>query len=128
MFIIFFIFLVFYIFFLCFYFNFIFLQKKKTFQVEDVYQWADVTVSKEVTSKTNFAKMHKSLMCTACHLYLCTEEHLLECGKLMESNQLVTYIPTYGDLFGMDEDDQVYVAQIILQNAKLLKVYEAEQE
>ena len=36
-------------------------------------------------------------------------------------NQLVTYIPKYEDLFGNEEEEQVYISRIIEENLRRLQ-------
>ena len=47
-------------------------------------------------------------------------QHILECEKLLGSNEIVTYIPYYEDLFGNEEEEQVYTSRIVADNLKRL--------
>ena len=47
-----------------------------------------------------------------------TTRHTLECVNLISKNELITYLPNSSDLYGEDEDDQVYIARIVRDNLK----------
>ena len=64
--------------------------------------------------KTKFQNMHEDTMCEGCEQEESTTKHTLECQSLLGRNEIVTYIPTYEDLFYEDEEEQVYIARIIL--------------
>ena len=52
------------------------------------------------TIKTNFQVYYKpNLICNAGLISECKRSHLLNCQKLIGSNELVTYIPNYEDIF-----------------------------
>ena len=68
--------------------------------------------------KTHFRNMHDHTLCDGCQLEESTTRHTLECSSLIGRNELVTYIPSYEDLFGTDEEEQVYIARIICDNLK----------
>ena len=52
------------------------------------------------TIKTNFQVYYKpNLICNACSSSECHQSHLLNCQKLIGSNELVTYLPNYEDIF-----------------------------
>ena len=44
----------------------------------------------------------------------------MECEKFLGQNELVTYIPYNEDLFGNQEEEQVYIARIIAENLRRL--------
>ena len=46
--------------------------------------------------------------------------HILECKSLVNENEIITYLPNYKDLYGEDEDEQVYLARIIKDNLRRL--------
>ena len=48
-------------------------------------------------------------------------KHLLNCSKLLGSNEIVSYIPSYKELFGTDLNEQVYVSRILHENFKIKK-------
>ena len=68
--------------------------------------------------KTHFRNMHDNTLCDGCQLEESTTRHTLECSSLIGRNELVTYKPSYEDLFGTDEEEQVYIARIICDNLK----------
>ena len=49
-----------------------------------------------------------------------TTKHTLECNNLIGSNELVTYLPNIEDLYGDDEDEQVYISRILKDNIRRL--------
>ena len=51
-----------------------------------------------------------------CNLEESTTKHTLECSTLLGRNELVTYLPCIDDLYGDDEDEQVYIARILKDN------------
>ena len=56
------------------------------------------------TVKMNFKETYKpDLVCKSCSLSECNQSHLLNCSKLIGSNQLVSYIPEYQDIFNDDD-------------------------
>ena len=66
--------------------------------------------------------MHEDTFCEGCKQEESTTKHTLECKSLLGRNEIVTYIPTYEDLFGEDEEEQIYIARIILDNLKRLPI------
>ena len=42
--------------------------------------------------------------------------YALECKELLSNSEIVTYIPSYQDIYSNDEDEQVYIARIIQDN------------
>ena len=64
--------------------------------------------------------MHLDSRCDGCRTHESTTKHTLECPSLLGGNELVTYIPDYEDLFGQDEQEQVYIARLIKDNLERL--------
>ena len=50
-------------------------------------------------------------------------KHTLECVSLIGRNEIVMYLPSYHDIYGEDEDEQVYIARIIKDNMGRLPSY-----
>ena len=78
--------------------------------------------------KANFKEQFKpNLICNACKLNECKQRHLLECQALIGSNELVSYIPNYEDVFN-DEDtrEHNYIATLMFENLKRKKLLESE--
>ena len=78
------------------------------------------------TVKTNFLGAYKpDLVCKSCQISECNQPHLLYCAKLIGSNELVTYIPEYEDIFN-DEDpkEQCFIARLMMTNLKKKKELE----
>ena len=70
--------------------------------------------------KTHFRNMHQSVLCGGCFLEESTTKHTLECKNLLGRNELVTYLPNIEDLYGEDENNQVYIARLIKDNIRRL--------
>ena len=65
------------------------------------------------TIKTNFKHEYEpNLTCNSCKISECNQSHLIYCNALIGSNQVVTYIPTYEDIFNDDEiEEQNFIAE-----------------
>ena len=77
--------------------------------------------------KMNFKKKYKPYLdCDACNSNnKCNQFHLLYCLKLIESNQLITYIPDYEDIFNDNNTkEQCFIANIMMANLKKKKEIE----
>ena len=70
--------------------------------------------------KTHFRNMYENTQCEGCKSEPLTTQHALECQSLIGKNELITYLPHYKDLYGEDEEEQVYIARIIKRNMRLL--------
>ena len=77
--------------------------------------------------KMNFQQDHKEdLICDSCRLKVCNQSHLLYCEALLGSNQLITYIPNYEDIFNDENiDEQCFIANILMTNLKRKKEIES---
>ena len=65
--------------------------------------------------KCNFPNEHASLICDLCEEQ-CNQQHLLECKQLLGGNELLTYIPDYGDIFDGDLEEKLYIGQLMMNN------------
>ena len=74
--------------------------------------------------KTHFRNMYENTQCEGCKSEPLTTQHALECKSLIGKNELITYLPHYKDLYGEDEEEQVYIARIIRINLTLLSQVE----
>ena len=76
--------------------------------------------------KSNFKQEYlPNLICNSCGKNECNQPHLLYCEALIGSNQLITYIPNYEDIFNdEDTEEQNFIAQIMMANLKLKKEIE----
>lgn len=79
------------------------------------------------TVKNNFKEFYKpNLLCNSCFISECNQSHLLYCPKLVGSNQLITYIPQYEDIFDDNEtEEQCFIANIMMENLKKKKEIES---
>ena len=71
--------------------------------------------------KSHFRRMHESVLCEGCHLEESNTKHTLQCNILFGRNVLITYIPDIEDLYGNNEDEQVYIARLIKDNMRRLQ-------
>ena len=65
--------------------------------------------------------MYVSTDCEGCKNEPLTTKHALECSSLIGSNELLTYIPNYKDLYREAEEEQVYIARLIRNKEGLLQ-------
>ena len=70
--------------------------------------------------KSHFRRMHTDTLCDGCRKMESTTKHSLECQVLLGQNEIVTYLPQYEDLYGNDENEQVYIARIFRDNMRRL--------
>ena len=79
--------------------------------------------------KMNFQQEYKpNFMCNTCMVKICNQSHLLYCEALIGSNQLVTYIPNYEDIFDDDKtEEQYFIATLMMANLKQKKETESKQ-
>ena len=78
--------------------------RKQIYPIETAKFIAKVQTHMVESVKTNFPSNHKpDLVCNSCRISECSQSHLLYCPELIGSNELVTYIPDYQDIF--DDDD-----------------------
>ena len=79
--------------------------------------------------KSNFpGEYFSDNLCNSCKSSECNQPHLIYCKSLIGSNQLITYIPNYEDIF--DDDDikeQIFIANIMIENLKKKKEIENNQ-
>ena len=75
--------------------------------------------------KMNFQGNYKpNFLCNSCKLHECNQSHLLYCSSLIGSNQLISYIPDYKDIFDdNDIEEQYFIANIMKQNLRKKKIY-----
>ena len=80
------------------------------------------------TVRTNFKeKYNPDLICKSCHVSECNQSHLLYCSKLIGSNELVSYIPDYEDIFNDDDPkEQCYIATLMMKNLQKKKQIEED--
>ena len=76
--------------------------------------------------KCNFKEQYlPNLTCNSCNLSECNQMHLLQCSALMGSNELLTYIPNYSDIFDDENtEEQEYIATIMMKNLDKKKTLE----
>ena len=68
----------------------------------------------------HFLNMLTTVICGGWKTHNSTAKHTLECTNLLGGNELVTYIPDIEDLYGDNEEKQVYIARILKDNIRRL--------
>ena len=63
--------------------------------------------------KSNYQGKYSNLNCPICDSQQDTQQHLLQCQKLKEENEIVKQMPDYDDLFGANLDSQLMINRII---------------
>ena len=78
------------------------------------------------TIKMNFKHEYEpNFICNSCRNSECNQSHLIYCNALIGSNQLITYIPNYEDIYNDEEtEEQTFVAKIMIKNLKRKKEIE----
>ena len=71
--------------------------------------------------KTHFRNMYQDVICEGCRKAESTTRHTLECSSLLGMNEIVTYLPTYEDIYGDDEIEQAYISRILRDNMSRLQ-------
>ena len=68
-----------------------------------------------------------NFVCISCNSGIYDQSHLMYCTALIGSNQLITYIPNYKDIFNDgDTKVQVFIANIFMENLKKKKEIEGK--
>ena len=65
--------------------------------------------------------MHIDTICDGCQIEQSTTSHTLICNALMGGNEIVTYIPNIEDLYGENEDEQVYISRLLQDNIRRMQ-------
>ena len=63
--------------------------------------------------KSNYQGQHSDLSCPICDSQQDTQQHLLQCQKLKDENEIIKQIPEYDDLFGSNLDSKIMISRII---------------
>ena len=86
-------------------------DRKWLFQcrIEDI----DLNINRKWNNESN--------ECMKCPDTILDQRHLLECKYLIGKNKIISYIPTYEDLFRGDIEDQIYISRILKENLSILK-------
>ena len=78
--------------------------------------------SRMVDVKANYKGKYFDYLCTECGKEEETQQHVLECSKLIGKNEMLTYIPNYYDIFSEEVEEQLYVARILRENMRIKKI------
>ena len=61
----------------------------------------------------------EDISCDSCNLNVDeTQSHILICTYLIKHSQILTYLPSYSELFGPDIEVQVYISRLLRDNYK----------
>ena len=64
-------------------------------------------------------KYKPNLLCNLCKIHKCNQDHLLDCERLLWSNELVSYIPDYNEIYDdKDPEEQFFIEKIIIKNLR----------
>ena len=93
----------------------------------DEKKWIFKCRTDDLDLQGNFQWKYRTNSCISCKLNILeNNEHLLNCSKLLGKNEIVSYIPSYKELFGNDLNEQVYVSRILRENFNLRKQFMKE--
>ena len=71
----------------------------------------------DIDLKSNRRWQYEDISCSSCNSNSeDNQEHLLICKTLLGKSQILTYIPSYSELFCEDVEAQVYVARLLQDN------------
>ena len=95
----------------------------------DEKKWLFKCRTDDIDIKGNFCWKYESHSCISCKLdILENNEHLLNCKQLIGRNEIISYIPSYKELFEDDLDEQVYVSRILRVNFSIRKTFFREHD
>ena len=63
--------------------------------------------------KSNYQGKHNDLSCSICDSQQDTQQHLLQCQKLKDGNEIIKQIPDYDDLFGANLASKIMISRIM---------------
>ena len=63
--------------------------------------------------KGNYENKHENKRCIACNNNDETQEHLLSCSKLWDSNRLIDTLPVYSDILGTNAEKILKISRLI---------------
>ena len=75
----------------------------------------------DIDLNTNRKWNNEESNCTKCINTLMNQKHLLECNYLMGKNKIITYIPTYEELFRGELEEQIYISRLLKENIDRMK-------
>ena len=87
----------------------------------DERKWIIKCRIEDIDLNTNRKWNNEDKMCKSCPNTIMDQRHLLECKHLLGKNEIVSYIPTYEDLFRGDLEEQIYISRILKENLFRLK-------
>ena len=75
----------------------------------------------DVDVKGNRRWKYENILCQSCNEpnQIETQQHILNCQVLVNRNMLITYLPTYSELYNHDIEEQMYTSKILCENLRL---------
>ena len=90
----------------------------------DEKKWIFKCRTDDIDLKGNFQWKYETHSCISCKQNIFeNNDHLLNCNQLLGRNEIISYIPSYGELFGNELDEQVYVSRILRENFNIRKQF-----
>ena len=79
--------------------------------------------SKDLDLKMNkFWMYEKSDKLCVCEKYEETQSHIIECEILINKNEILSYIPSYNELFGEDIIEKIYISRMLKENIRVRNI------
>ena len=71
--------------------------------------------------KGNRTWKYENIFCQSCNIpnQIETQQHVLTCHVLVNRNMMISYLPTYSDLYTDDIEEQMYSSKILCENLRL---------
>ena len=83
----------------------------------DEKKWIFKCRTDDLDIQGNFQWKYKTNSCISCKQNILeNNKHLLNCSKLLGKNKIVSYIPSYKELFENELEEQIYVSRILREN------------
>ena len=71
--------------------------------------------------KANRTWKYDNLTCKSCKNpgLIETQQNILTCQSLINRNMMISYLPTYSDLYSCDIEEQMYTSKVLCENLRL---------
>ena len=89
----------------------------------DERKWLLKCRIEDIDINTNRKWNNEESNCTQCPNTLMNQKHLLECKYLMGKNEIISFIPTYEDLFKGELEEQIYISRLLKENLTRMKAH-----
>ena len=84
----------------------------------------------DIDVKANRPWKYDDLICISCRNTntntntIESQIHILHCETLVRNNNKISYLPTYGDLYSEDVQEQIYISNIIFENMRIRQEFQ----